>query len=298
MEVMGIDPDLGGITYLFDVPRSTVHPPVQRATRCMKCHAASEIGGAPGLLISSVVPGPGGGSLEAFREDEIGHGIPFSQRFGGWHVTGKHGIKNHWGNLTGELSRTGMRKIPNPAGRRFRLERYPVPTSDVLAHLLLEHQAGFVDRFASATYRARAVLDGAVEEIPKDDAGNFLDAEARSLVRYLLFADEAKFPEGGIGGDPALKADFLRRAHRSSDGLSLRDLDLKTRILQHRCSYMIHSAAFAGLPKQLKDRVFLRLGQALEVKTILPEFAYLPAQEKQAIQRILRETFPGLPKGW
>jgi len=191
-----------------------------------------------------------------------------------------------------------LKKIPNEPGQRFPPDRYPVPTSDVLAHLLLEHQVGFVNRFISATYRARAVLNGSVPEIDKESTDAFLDAEARSLVRYLFFADEAKFPLGGITGETKLKTHFLSRAHPSPTGLSLRDLELSTRLFKHRCSYMIHSAAFSGLPEQLKERVFRRMSQALDLERPLPEYAYLPAKEKQAIRRILHDTFPGLPKGW
>ncbi|MFP6899305.1 MAG: hypothetical protein VCA36_00085, partial [Opitutales bacterium] len=240
IEVIGIDPSWGAITYIFDPPRTKIHSPIQRATSCMNCHASSEIGGAPGLLASSVIPGPGGGSLDAFRKERTGHGIPFSERFGGWHLTGRHGIKSHWGNLTGELSQTGLKKIPNEPGQRFRLQRYPVPTSDVLAHLLLEHQVGFVNRFISATYRARAVLAGAVPEIDQSAVDTFLDKEAAALTRYLLFADETKLPLNEVEGDSQLKSHFQGRGRRASNGLSLRDLELKTRLFRHRCSYMIH----------------------------------------------------------
>jgi len=264
----------------------------------MNCHAASEVGGTPGLLISSVVPGPGGGSLDAFRQARTGHGIPFSDRFGGWHLTGKHGIDKHWGNLTGELSPAGLKKIPNPPGQSFRLDRYPVPTSDVLAHLLLEHQVGFVNRFISATYRARAVLAGAVPDIDRSRTDAFLDAEAESLARYLFFAEEATFPAGGMVADPDLSRHFQSRGRRTPEGLSLRDFDLKTRIFKHRCSYMVHSAAFQGMPKTLKDRVFHHMDLALRVKDPLPAYAFLPDTEKRAIRQILRHTLTGLPKGW
>ena len=299
IEVIGIDPDWGAITYILEVPKPNAPPAlVQRSTRCMKCHAAQEIGGVPGLLISSVVPGPGGGSLEAFRKDKIGHAIPFHERFGGWHVTGKHGIKNHWGNLTGTLSPAGLTKIPNELGQRFRPDRYPVPTSDVLAHLLLEHQAGFVDRFATATYRARAVLADAVPQIGESEVPIFLEREASRLVRYLLFEGETRFPAGGIEGDLKLKADFLKDRRQASNGTSLRDFDLSTRLFRHRCSYMIYSPSFTGLPPRLKERLFNQLADALSPESSNPIFSYLPVSEKQAIRLILRETLSGLPRNW
>ena len=48
----------------------------------MNCHASQDIGGIPGLLISSVVPGPGGGTIDRFRKDLTGHEIQFNDRLG------------------------------------------------------------------------------------------------------------------------------------------------------------------------------------------------------------------------
>tara|TARA_B100001094_G_C18174722_1_gene797247 strand:+ start:667 stop:1935 length:1269 start_codon:yes stop_codon:yes gene_type:complete len=299
IEVIGMDPQWGAITYMFEIPRPKSPPSlIQRSTRCMNCHASSDIGGAPGLLISSVVPGPGGGSLDAFRQENSGHEVPFSERFGGWHVTGKHGITKHWGNITGTLSPAGLKTIPNKPGQRFQLARYPVRTSDILAHLLFEHQVGFVNRVVSAAYRARAVLAGAVPSIGDSDAHTFLDEEANSLVRYLLFADEAKFPAAGVEGYPLLLKDFSKNNRQNKMGFSLKDLDLSTRLFRFRCSYMIYSDSFAGLPQELKMRVFHQLDQALSIETASPHFAYLPLAEKRTIRSILRETLSGLPKDW
>ena len=264
----------------------------------MNCHASQDIGGAPGLLVSSVVPGPGGGSLDSFRQGMTGHDVPFSERFGGWHLTGKHHIKRHWGNLTGTLSPAGLKKIPNEPGQRFPLDRYPVPTSDVLAHLLLEHQIGFVNRFVSATYRTRAALAGSVAELGEKELPGFLEREANDLVRYLLFADEAKLPGDGIGGDSVLKSAFMKQRRKASDGSSLRDFDLATRLFRYRCSYMVYSASFHGLPSRLKDRVFDQLDRALSTRLPSPAFAFLPLAEKKSIRKILRETLSDLPEGW
>jgi hypothetical protein len=224
--------------------------------------------------------------LESFRGDITGHSVPFKDRFGGWHLTGKHGITEHWGNMVGTLSPAGLKKYANPPGRQFRWETYPVATSDVLAHLLHEHQVGFVNRAIKATYDTRTALA----------AGNAKTVVAKHtalLTRYLLFADEAKFPKAGIGGDALLKKDFAKRARRTKAGLSLRDLDLRTRIFKHRCSYMIHSLSFAGLPPPLKQRVYANLRTALAPGNPHPDSMHLPAAEKKAITQILTETIKG-----
>ena len=155
LEVVALDPELGGIFYIFDIPREKGAIRFERSERCMNCHVSDDTGHVPGLVIKSVVPGPGGGSLDAFRGGQSGHGIPFSERFGGWHVTGQHGITNHWGNLTGRMTGGQITTLSNLPGSRFRFEKYPVATSDILPQLLHEHQAGFVNRLLEASYRAR-----------------------------------------------------------------------------------------------------------------------------------------------
>ena len=137
-----------------------------------------------------------------------------------------------------------------------------------------------------------------MEKGPLDDEGvHALDADARGLTRYLLFADEAPLPPGGIAGDAAFKADFLR-ARRVVVGASLKDFDLRMRLFRQRCSYMIYSAAFVGLPPVMKQRVYRRLGEALNPARPDAEYAYLPPAEKQSIRAILRPTLTDLPPGW
>ena len=286
IEVASIDPDLGGIYYIFNIPRRPSPIRVERSERCFNCHAEFEIGRVPGLLLKSVIPGPGGGSLESFRNDQTGHSVPLKDRFGGWHLTGKHGIGRHLGNIVGELSPAGLKKYANPPGRQFRWGTYPVATSDVLAHLLQEHQVGFVNRAVKATYDTRFALAGS-------DAKAVIAKHTDVLTRYLLFADEAALPSGGIDGDQSLKDHFLKNARKTKQGVSLREFDLRTRLFKYRCSYMIHSAAFIGLPEQLKDQLLFNLREALDPLKQHPASAHIPAREKRSIRIILMATLKG-----
>ena len=93
-----------------------------------------------------------------------------------------------------------------------------------------------------------------------------------------------------VEGDPAFKADFLAARRVASNGGSLRDLDLHTRLLRYRCSYMIDSPEFTGMPALLRQRVEHELARALDDDVPAPDFAYLPAEEKAAIRTILRDT--------
>ena len=298
IEVVSVDPELGGVFHILDVPRGAEALKVERSTRCMNCHAGDNTGHVPGLVIKSVIPGPAGGSLDSFRREQTGHGIPLADRFGGWYVTGADTFTNHWGNLIGDLSPGGLIRTPVPPGERFDFSRYLVATSDLLPQLLHEHQAGFVNRAVEATYRARTHLhtdqgpDGLTPEHRED-----LDQQARLLTRYLLFADEVPLPEGGIAGDPRFKADFLK-TRRAVNGASLKDLDLNTRLLRHRCSYMVYTDLFTGIHPEIRDRVWAALARALDVEHPDPEYAYLPEEEKRTIREILRGTVEERPPGW
>jgi hypothetical protein len=177
------------------------------------------------------------------------------------------------------------------------MTRYPASTSDVLAHLLHEHQVGFLNRVIHATYRARASLDEGKGRLTQEHQ-RLLDQHAEELVRYLLFADEAPLPYGGVAGDPFFKTDFLNDRRAARDGSSLKDLDLRTRLFRYRCSYMIYTAPFRDLPAEVKGRVYGKLKAALSEAGLSPAYGYLPAAEKRALRRILAETLADLPADW
>jgi hypothetical protein len=294
IEIVSLDPELGGIFYICDIPNETRSFRAERSERCMNCHASDETRYVPGLVVKSVIPGPGGGSLTAYRLGETGHGVPFDQRFGGWYVTGRHSITNHWGNLTGRLAAGELTTISNPPGARFSFEKYPGPASDILPQLLHEHQAGFVNRGVEAAYRARAALHASGGTLTSAQAAE-LDEQARIVTRYLLFSDEAPLPPSGVEGDEAYKMDFLRTRRATADGISLKDFDLKTRLFKYRCSYMIYSTVFSGLPTPMKDRIYRQLAAALSSTKPEKEYDYLPRTEKEAIRRILRATLTDFP---
>jgi hypothetical protein len=51
IEIVSLDPELGGIFYIFDIPRDDQPLRIERSNRCMNCHAASETRLVPGLLV-------------------------------------------------------------------------------------------------------------------------------------------------------------------------------------------------------------------------------------------------------
>lgn len=283
VEVISLDPTLGSIFYIFDRLQPGRRQVVRRSADCMNCHAPRHMENIPGLVIESVIPGLTGGGERAFRREQSGHAVPIADRFGGWHLTGLgEAMPLHWGNLLISRRNGETTELTNLPGERNELTRYLLPTSDLLAQLLHEHQVGFINRMLQAGYRWRE-LDA--KSAADDKALADLSAP---LVRYLLFAEESPLTPGMLGESP-LAADFAAAAKRDSAGRSLRDLEGKTRLLKNRCSYMIYSPAFTGLPDPLRQRTLRDLAAALDGS---PAGAHLPAEERSAIRQILTDTLP------
>jgi hypothetical protein len=295
IEVATIDAELGAVFYIFDIPRSDSRVVVERARRCMNCHANEDTLKVPGLSVKSVAPGPGGGSLDTFHPGQSGHTQPLAERFGGWYVTGTGGFNGHWGNRMGRLYQGELSATPLEPGTRFSFERYPVATSDLLAHLLHEHQVGGVNRLIRAQYRFRELRHrnggSAPQALPPD-----LETELADLLGYLLFAQEAPLPASGIPGNPAFREAFARN-RKEVDGHSLKDLDLQTRLLRFRCSYLIHTPFFDGLDADLRRRILRDLDHALSPGKRNAASRHLSDSEAAVIRTILRATVPGFPNG-
>ena len=290
IEIVSIDPARGGIFYILDIPKSSSAAlNIERSRRCMNCHAGSESGYVPGLVVKSVVPGHRGGTLDAFRVDLSGHGVPLSERFGGWYLTGEQSLTNHWANVIGRMVKGEIAREVVTPGERFSYAKYPVSSSDILPQLIHEHQVGFVNRALQARYLALTFLHGNEPfSLPQQEA---LDQLIRELVRYILFADEAKLPSGGIKGDAAFKQDFLKNRRPGESGASLKDFDLQQRLFKYRCSYMIYSPLFHSLPPVVQQRVLKELKTALQPNEAA--FPHIPTAEKSAIFQILSATLPG-----
>ena len=232
----------------------------------------------------------------AYRIGQTGHQIPLSDRLGGWHVTGAAGLAAHRGNLTGRLFNGQLTVYTNLPGANFDWQRYPAKSSDLLPHLLLEHQAGFVNRAVEATYRVRTLVHLRAGAFTLEQAKE-LEDQARSVVDYLLFRDEVPLPKEAVKVDQEFRSEFLKN-QRPVHRRSLKDLNLKTRLFEWRCSYMIYSPVFAGMPAELKNAIYQQLDEALRPGGSNVPRASLDEDEKRTIREILRSTLQDLPKGW
>lgn len=297
VEIIAADPEMGPIFYVFDRlrPGGPV-PNVTRSTKCMNCHAGNATRRLPGLIAESLLVSQAGSSLETYRRDVQGHQIPLENRFGGWHLTGEHNLTDNKANVMG-LTRNGrIEKTPVPPGQFSNLDLHLLPTSDILPHLVHEHQMGFENRLVYAIYTMRQ-LKAENKGLMSSEGKAEIEERAQELARYIVFADEAKFPAKGIVGDPKYAEDFLRDRKMTKAGLSLKDFDMKTRIFKHRCSFMLYTDTWKHAPRELKDRVYYHMAGYLRDQPDA-QHAHIPPAERLAIRSILKETVTDLPSWW
>jgi hypothetical protein len=294
LELTALDPTRGIYLYSLDAEKSA-QPRIGRRDDCLRCHQGPQTLGVPGLMISSVQPETGAreGHGGAFMTD---HSTPIAERWGGWYVTGSTGSQSHYGNNTllvdplhpGPLSPDAP-KNPDSLSAFFDTSKYLAPTSDLIALMTLEHQSRMTNLLIRIGWDARIALHDNNWDAQK------MDFEIDELVTYMLFADEAPFPQP-ISGVSTFTKTFPARGPRDKQGRSLRDFDLKTRLFRYPLSYMIYSAAFDALPDRARNQIYQRLIAVLSGKDQSPKFAKLPLADRAAALAIVQETKPNFPR--
>ena len=99
-------------------------------------------------------------------------------------------------------------------------------------------------------------------------------------------------------GDSGFTEEFAARGIRDTQGRSLRDFDLQTRIFRYPCSYLIYSDAFDSLPKPAREYVYRRLLDVLTGRDQSPDFARLTAKDRKDVLEILLATKPAVQEAW
>jgi hypothetical protein len=285
LEFVAQDPRQGSIFYTMS--QTGDQPAFERNDACVSCHASEATHFVPGMFIGSVFPDVNGTTMygPAYTTD---HRTPFEIRWGGWFVTGTHTATRHMGNAVATNS-ADLASMITPQSvhvtsldGRFEPTGYLSLHSDLVALLALEHQAKMLNLFTRVGWEAR---------IGAKEAGRTLDQAASELVDYLLFVDEATLP-GPITGTTKFAERFASTGPRDGRGRSLRELDLKTRLLRYPCSYLIYSEPFDGMPVTAKNAVYSRMWEILSGQERDTRYAVLTAADRRAILEILTETKP------
>ena len=302
IEAVAMDPKSG--SFFYTLPQENdAHPKFERHTsKCVGCHDSSEDPTRliPRLLMLSVLPDRQGRAINSAAVVTTDRS-PFKERWGGWYVTGTHGKQTHMGNQTFRAPASEITSIPEyianldltPGANvtdltgRFDTKPYLVPQSDIVALMILAHQTHVHNLIMFATYK----LQWALESDPKADTTSLAKELAEPVVRAMLFSGEAVLTDPVVGTS-GFAADFAKQGPRDRGGRSLRDLELKTRLLRYPLSYVIYSESFDQMPTVLKDYIYRRLREVLSGEDKSPAYAHLSSADRAAVLAILKDTKP------
>ena len=299
MEFAALDPKQGVVFYTLDREKTEKPSFLRRNDQCISCHLIPSTLNIPGLLATSVIPGPDGSPRFPGASVIVDSRTPLDQRWGGWYVTGTSGSLPHRGNAIAPnpdqpdyLDLRGTQNLTSLAGR-VDTSPYLASTSDLVALMTLEHQTRVTDLLTRLGWETRiAINEGKLQEFRER-----LDFLTGELAAYMLFADEARMAEPMEGVSTFTKT-FPERGPRDKQGRSLRDFDLQTRLFRYPLSYMIYDPEFDVLPEVAKEQVYQKLFNALTGKDSGKKWARLSADDRRAILEIVRDTKPSLPDYW
>ena len=294
IEIAAHDRELGVVFYTID-QAMTQAAAITRRTDCLTCHVSGSTLDVPGLITRSNFTNPAGEILPQLGFTIVDHRTPLSARWGGWFVTGKYDLApyggvTHMGNIA-----TALHPVhPAAAGASNEIfirwmqsnvesRGYASHDSDIAALMIFDHQMRAMNLLTRLNWEARVALQEERFDLTSGELRELVD----SLAEYLLFVDEAS-PPARLTPRAGFAARFAAAGPRDTHGRSLRELDLNQRLFKYPCSYMIYSAAFDGLPPQVKHAVYGRLAAILASTDT--KYAHLSATDRRAISEILKET--------
>lgn len=319
IEVASIDARKGAVFFaLQNIEGRAATDMTREGGGCLSCHDTFSMmgGGVPRLMVLSAPVDDPAETRTHSSADETDDRTPLAERWGGWYVTGHTGSQAHFGNLPLREERDGQR-LRELAGKRLNLDsvgkyldasHWLTDKSDVVALLVLEHQAYLQNSMTRINYKVRTIMsrefppaaDGAEppgaprtwEDVSPADQKR-LRQMMEPLVRALFLADAAPYAEP-IKGSNGFAQRVAGLGPTDSKGRSLRELDLGTRLLKYRLSYLVYSPQFDALPQYALDYINGRIVEVLEGLDTTGIAAAMPAAERQAIAEILIDTKPTL----
>jgi len=291
MELVSVDPLKGSIFFELQA-KLTEKPQFVRSERCLSCHAGASSLRVPGLLVRSFLTDLHGRPISGYSQ--ISHDKPLEKRWGGWYVTGTHGEMVHLGNVFGKEAIAESKSNPAYLANLKQIDqfvdtsKYLNPHSDLVAHLILDHQVHGHNLITRVSMEDQLRLKSDVED---------------RLLRYLLFLDEAEL-SGPLKGTTGYQAWFEQQGKRDSKGRSLKDFDLKSRLFRHRLSYLIYTDSFSKMPQSARLRILREIYSFMNATDMELEQEWdvdpqeFPLQERQAIVQIVAETLDNCPEFW
>ena len=209
IEISAVDPKQGAIFYTLEQDRDEKVVPIRRTHECLACHANSRIGRVPGHIVRSVFPDKDGHPITRAGGFFSDHRTPYENRWGGWYVSGTHGKLTHMANrlayerINGEIIMPKGGQNVTDLTKQVRLHAYPSKHSDVVALMVLEHQAMAHNLVTQVSYQTRMAMHqqadinkllGNPQDQMRESTKRRIDNVVEKLVAYLLFAEETPMP--------------------------------------------------------------------------------------------------------
>lgn len=312
IEIAVTDPALGMVFYTLEQTDAEYPQFLNDSASCLTCHGTSKTKNVPGLQVRSVIPDVKGEPVLAAGSFRTDHSSPIEKRWGGWYVTGHHGQQKHLGNFT-LPDQMKPKSLDNTAGLNqrtldafFDTSKYLTRTSDIVALMVLEHQADMINYITTANFEARyaqyweelqSQKENADVDKLKHEKQQRIAKAGDKLLSYLLFQNETKLSEP-LQGISTFTEDFPAAGKTDSQGRSLRDFDLQTRLFKYPCSYLIYSSAFQNLPAEMQQYVLTKLARILCGAESRQSYGNLDESNRVAIAEILNETHPQFAAAW
>lgn len=308
LELSSVDPKQGAMFYTLKQVQAETTVFQRDNGNCLVCHNSPRTHGVPGHLLRSVYSSNHGQPYYGMGTFTTTQASPFSERWGGWYVTGSHGSLRHMGNST--LTKNNDELVLDQGANqvdvssRFRVSQYLSKHSDLVALMILGHQTEMHNYITLANYQTRQALhqnefmNRALERAPdfvSESTDRRINQAVEKLLQHMLFVDEFPLTEK-LSGTSGFANSFQVKGRQDRLGRSLRELDLKNRLFKYPCSYLIHSDAFSQLPSTARNRLYRRLWTILINKD--PHYAEISREDRKAVLDILRDTKPDLPAYW
>ena len=312
IEMNTMDSALGPVFYTLSNRDTTTSARLDRETsRCLTCHDTFSMmgGGVPRFLfMSSPVTLTGEPLTDEISKDTT-DATPLSERWGGWYVTGVPNSLTHLGNLhvSGPAQPVQDLASLKVSGHTidkldsvFDTKPYLTDHSDVVALLIFEHQVYIENLVTRANYKGRTLVarengGEAADALswgqlpPK--AQTIMKAMLEPLVKALLFVNATPLPTR-IRGNSGFDRWFQSQGPRDTQGRSLRELDLNTRVFRYPLSYMIYSVGFEGLPKYAHEYIYHRLADILSGRDKTAPYSHIAPTDRATALQILTQTKP------
>jgi len=312
VEVTTIDDDKGLVFYTFDnVPQDTKL--FERADQtCLVCHDTQGTmgGGVPMFMALSSVYSSRNVPLKNYSGiGNVTDTTPLVDRWGGWYVTGRHGLQAHLGNILlatpddlDNLDDFRIWNLETMAGSKFMdPSPYPENTSDIVALLVLEHQVTVQNQITYIKFKAPAVLKRRemLHELEAQSWAELSEPAQRALTRMLdrlvqqlVFIDAVDY-QSSISGNPDYVEQFMARGPVDGEGRSLREFDLRNRLMRYPLSYLVYTTDFNSLPVYVMDYVYDQMDAYLSGRIDFDGRSQYTLAERQAALEILTATHPG-----